>query len=298
MRKSEIEAWALRVVDQVNAKQPNEDAYVELKAEWPADHYKAARRIAGHANAAHGEFILWLIGVNERSGVIGAARAESASWYAQVQSHFDGLAPSVTDLDVPVAGQTVVALLFDTSRAPFVINTKEGGSVSREVPWREATRIDSARRDQLIRILAPLQRMPRFEVLEGWINQTYDTDFSAGYVNRKLQWQVTLKVYAAIPHDVSRVAIPFHRCRGSLRFVGENTVRPSSQVWITNHGNPDHPIAPNTVDYALEATGVMYVHVSIPSDQASGSESDAFVTLELHTADSELPAVLHHQVSK
>jgi len=58
MKKQQIEAWALRVVDQVNRQQAHEDSLVELKTEWPADIHKAARQIAGHANSAHGEPVL------------------------------------------------------------------------------------------------------------------------------------------------------------------------------------------------------------------------------------------------
>jgi hypothetical protein len=51
----EIGRWALRAIDQVEAGQPNEDFRVELKSQWPADFQKAARRVAGHANAARSE---------------------------------------------------------------------------------------------------------------------------------------------------------------------------------------------------------------------------------------------------
>ena len=61
MNSRQIESWALRVIDCVKRGQPNEDFLVELKRDW-IDEAKAARRIAGHANAARGENILWLIG--------------------------------------------------------------------------------------------------------------------------------------------------------------------------------------------------------------------------------------------
>jgi hypothetical protein len=77
MRPHEIERWTLNVIDRVNARQPNEDQRVELKSEW-IDPYKAARRIAGHANSAHGEPILWLIGVDEEDGVVGANMVDLA----------------------------------------------------------------------------------------------------------------------------------------------------------------------------------------------------------------------------
>jgi hypothetical protein len=65
MQSHQIEAWALNAIDRVRSGQPNDDARVELEAGWPDDPKKAARRIAGHANAARGTPILWMIGVDE-----------------------------------------------------------------------------------------------------------------------------------------------------------------------------------------------------------------------------------------
>jgi hypothetical protein len=72
-RTHEIESWALNVIDRVLAKQSIEDDRVEAKAIWPDDTKKTARQLAGQANAARGEPILWLIGVEEK-------RARSQGW--------------------------------------------------------------------------------------------------------------------------------------------------------------------------------------------------------------------------
>ncbi len=99
MTKSQIEYWALRVVDRVRASGPREDAYEELKAEWPqvlgVQHgtdksaaYKVARQLAGLANA-RGEPVLWLIGVDEDNGIVGADPEELASWWPRVEAQFD-----------------------------------------------------------------------------------------------------------------------------------------------------------------------------------------------------------------
>lgn len=123
MRTHEIENWALNIIDRVKAGHPNEDHRVELKAAWP-DPYKAARRIAGHGNAARGESFLWLIGVDKKLGVKGVSMTDLARWYAQVESQFDGLAPDMTPLNIHVDGNTIVALLFESDRAPFVIKAE------------------------------------------------------------------------------------------------------------------------------------------------------------------------------
>ena len=54
-RSQEIEYRVRRIVEAVERGEPIEDDLVELKSEWLRDHHKAARRIAGHANAARGE---------------------------------------------------------------------------------------------------------------------------------------------------------------------------------------------------------------------------------------------------
>jgi hypothetical protein len=151
MKRHEIENWALNIVDQVKSGQSAEDDKVELKSLWPSDPKKAARRMAGHANAARGEPILWLIGVDERNGVVGADDVEMANWWPTVQAEFAGLTPGiVAHLNILVEDKTIVAILFETDRAPFVVKnpvhgSAGGGSVSLEVPWREGTSIRSAR---------------------------------------------------------------------------------------------------------------------------------------------------------
>ena len=89
MKAHQIESWTLRVVERVEGHQPIEDSRIELKSIWPTDFSKAARRIAGHANAARGEPVLWLIGVDENTGVHGANHEEFTDWYSRIKSQFD-----------------------------------------------------------------------------------------------------------------------------------------------------------------------------------------------------------------
>jgi len=149
MQPSQIENWALQIIERVEAKQPIEDSRVELKSKW-IDSQKGARRLAGHANAARGEPILWLIGVDEDEGVTGVEKEELSVWMNKVQTVFEGTSPSLQDIAISHNGKTVLALLFETDRAPFVIKVSEFGKMkglpSHEVPWREGTEIRTARR--------------------------------------------------------------------------------------------------------------------------------------------------------
>lgn len=216
MRKSELEAWVLSVIDRVESGQPNEDARIELKSRWP-EPKKAARRIAGHANAAGGDPILWIIGVDQSTGVVGVEALEVASWLSQVKAEFNELAPDLSlDLNIPVRDKIVVAMLFETDRAPFVVKNSVfglcgGGSVELEVPWREGTRIRSATRSELLRLLAPLEMLPSFEVIEGSLKM----NLPAKDEPKMSTWWVQLKLY--VFPKVVPVFIPFHKCKGIIR---------------------------------------------------------------------------------
>lgn len=229
MRAHEIEDWTLSVIARVESDQPNEDYRVELKSEWPNEQ-RAARRIAGHANAAHGEPILWLIGVEEGKGVVGANDEELSEWYASVSAKFDGLAPQLLrDLNVPVRGKTVVALLFDTDRAPYLVKNPvygqpNGGPVQLEVPWREARSTRTASRSDLLRLLSPMQRAPSFELLDAWLKVYPELGGSDAYGDqthsddpKSFTWKLQMDFYV-VPGADARVVIPFHCCMASFQF--------------------------------------------------------------------------------
>jgi len=214
MRPTEIESWALSIIDSVVKGQPVEDVRVELKSEWPADEHEAARRIAAHANAAHGEPVLWLIGVDEKGRqVVGGEYSEVANWWPRVKSFFNELPPDLVHLNVPYEEKTVAALLFDTERRPFVVKVPGGGHIDLEVPWRDGTAVRSAKRRELITVLSAMHRNPTVEVLRGSL-----------HISRNLGGRysgthgLTLDVYV-VPGNAEKVVIPYHHCVGTLRFT-------------------------------------------------------------------------------
>lgn len=214
MRKSEIEAWVLQIVDQIETKSPSEDDRVELKADW-IDPSKAARRIGAHANSAMGEPVLWIIGADEERGVVGASKRELSDWWDQVKSCFDeDVFPALTSLNVPVSSQTVVALYFETDRAPYVVKSRKGGIPSRGVPWREGNSTRTARRSDLLRILAPTSQIPSVEVVEGFADyrqRIKDDEPTENYI------LFDIDLYF-VPRSRAPITIPFHRCNFSIEF--------------------------------------------------------------------------------
>jgi hypothetical protein len=217
MKNHEIESWVLKIIDTVISGQPVEDSRIELKSgQIPPE--KAARRIAGHANAARGDQILWIIGVDEKEReVVGVLDDEDFSrWYRSIEVQFDGLAPSFTHLNIPVDGKIVIALLFDTDRAPYVVKNPAFGksvdAVALEVPWREGTSIRSARRSELIRILSPLQKLPILKFLEGYLSASVPK-----VQPDEIWWNLHLNFYVELPNN-ERVVIPFHKCELTCKF--------------------------------------------------------------------------------
>jgi len=166
MKKIDIEKWGLDIIERIENKQQIEDDFVELKCEW-IDSKKAARQIAGHANAARGHDILWLIGIDEEKGLVGAKNEELANWFAQVKSEYDGnIYPDLTSLNISYKGKTVVALHFETERAPYVVKNpnhgKTGSVIEQFVPWRESNSTRAANRNDFIKLLVPLKSKPKF----------------------------------------------------------------------------------------------------------------------------------------
>lgn len=215
IKPSDIESWVLRIIDQQKHNQPCEDSRVEMKAKWP-DPSKVARQIAGHANAARGESILWIIGLDEASGVVGADNTELANWLPEVKKCFNGIFPDVTDLNVPVDNKTVVAMVFSTDRAPFVVKNEafgkpSSGPVELEVPWREGRSTRSARREDLIRMLVPISRLPLVSLLSGKVWIVRD------------EWRIDLQLYITSVNR-ERLVIPFHRCQILITVADEKFI--------------------------------------------------------------------------
>ena len=150
MTRTQIEAWALGAIENALAGRHTEDSGVELKSDWPKDHARAARQIAAHANAAHGEPILWIVGVDERARCLADPTViEIADWWAQVRKCFCEVIPELTHVNVRISDKAVCALCFLTDRAPYVVRHAGGDDKSFDVPWREGNGTRSATRGEL-----------------------------------------------------------------------------------------------------------------------------------------------------
>jgi hypothetical protein len=108
---------------------------------------------------------------------------------------------------------------FETDRAPYLVKNPVfgkpgGGSVSWEVPWREGTSTRSARRAELLSILASSSRLPLVEILGASARLDMTT--------RSLVADTDLYV---VPFDRERLVFPQHWLQTEL------TIRTTSYMF-------------------------------------------------------------------
>ncbi|MCX5363200.1 ATP-binding protein [Streptomyces sp. NBC_00124] len=167
MRRQQLELVTIQSVERVLEGHGNEDSLIEFKSEWPTE--SKARQLAGHANSARGEEIVWIVGVDEKARKLTSPESvDLAQWWAQICKRFDGqVTPEMMDLVVQIGDRgSVTALAFQTDRAPYVVNT-QGGATEREVPIRDGTRTRSATRYELLKLLGPAKTVPVVTVLDA-----------------------------------------------------------------------------------------------------------------------------------
>lgn len=319
MKSHELERWTLQVIDQVKAGRPVEDSRVELKATW-IEPTRAARRLAGHANASGGGHILWIVGVDEKAGVVGADRKELSAWWAGVQAEFEGLPPElVRSINVPVHDKAVVSLLFEADRVPFVVRNPALGvgkcPVELEVPWRTATGTRSARRSDLARLLSSLQELPHMEVLSASLAVTPELeDGPFGPVPSTdpqfLYWDFSAQAYV-VPRSASALVIPFHRSKGTVHLselgdsialtkiaLGPATSSIGLRGYVRSRKTESISVESTAYEVYIKGPGMLEMNAqgtSEPDDLPR--ESSVGVTLRLSVVDVDAPVVVHADLS-
>lgn len=302
-RPAGLEAFVLELLARAEVAGPTEDQRIELKSRW-IDARTAARLLAGQANAAHGESVLWIVGVDEKgSKVVGAGSEELASWYPQLVSEFDGVAPQlIQNLVVPVGDLAVVALVFSTNRAPYVIRNPDFGKsktrISHETPWREGNATRTARREDLFRILAPAQALPKIEILHVEIGarETTFTIDDAGV--HAISWGIEVGAYFT-PKDAEPCTFPFHRAWANIQLVGTEHRVPMSPLrlgfelinTVIPPANVGDATAPRVRDSEVVLAGPSKLLISggASTEFFDIPDVDANLLLHLEVANSDLP---------
>lgn len=151
--------------------------------------------------------------MSEKSGVVGLSSGDMATWWPGVKSEFDEQAPSPQEVVLSEDGRTIVALLFETDLAPFVVRNPAhgqpgGGPVALEVPWRETTSVRSAKRSDLLRLLLPTSALPSLTLHNATAEIWAEKEGGA-------RLSITMAVYAVIPLG-SAVVLPDHQTHGKF----------------------------------------------------------------------------------
>lgn len=206
MRKQELEVLILDIAESIDSGSLVEDQTIELKSVFPDNEKKAARQIAGLANAARSEGVTWIVGMDEVRGVIGVDKTEIADWWPAVKKHFSSACPSLETVAVKkLKGKTVLGLHFRTLEIPYLVNNPNGGQViSREIPWREGNSTRTAKRDDVLRMLVPRVKAPQLEVLSMTV--TFTSNLSVR------EFAIHSEVYLYSSTETT-VTIPYHRSR-------------------------------------------------------------------------------------
>lgn len=213
----------MQAVDAVKAGASPEDDRIEFKREWPSP--EKARQLAAAANQAHGDHVIYVIGIDESDGTVHPVTGtDPATWWAQFEARFDEVAPDlVRHINVNVSSEErVVALLFRTDRAPYVVKVTNAGAVEREVPIRSGTRTRSAKRHELMRLLLPSLSVPRLSTVAGTLELSDEAYF--GEDDDGLRMFLNAEIY--FEHAGHPCFLPLHAVRvdlicGDIRESGE-----------------------------------------------------------------------------
>ncbi|MEV0334500.1 hypothetical protein [Nocardia sp. NPDC050717] len=245
MNKVQLEIRVNELVNHVVAGGKIEDDHVEAKREWPKE--DKAGQLGGMANKAGGQPILWIVGLCEGSHrVVDLGDTDPASWWQGMRGGFAfDVAPALSHFGFMTQHGWVVALLFETDQAPYLVklpkvpkdpNNPAVGFrwATNAVPWREGTSVRAATRAELLSILAPAATVPKLDLVRGHADLYERKEATVGGdPTAKVAVNVEMLIDTA-PGD--HVLFPNHRhsvtvvAPGGQRFdCGEITFRTSAQ---------------------------------------------------------------------
>ncbi|BCW62817.1 hypothetical protein [Arthrobacter sp. StoSoilB22] len=284
MRSIDLEARVISAVDRIRAGQLVEHDLVECKREWPEDN--KARQLAGSLNRAGGDPVIYIIGIDEKTGLLhDVSGTDILDWWGQMTPKFDQLPPEmIRHLSVAVGegAEHVIAVAFASDRAPYVVKTGSA-KPSLEVPMREGTGTRTARRDELLRLLIPSITVPRAVVLEAVLTmEKYlpATDRSIPLPhNDGTGHQQEIYTFGSVRIYVEHngkdlVSFPAHGMRGRI-VVGDNSfalrVRQSREG---TSAEPSRNLTPVTVQYdgvTVNGPGAVSVDVEVADIHPAGA---------------------------
>lgn len=290
-----LEAQIGEAIQQVLSGSRPEDSRVELKSGEVKNIPRTARQLAAHANAARGEPILWIIGLNENGRTVdGAQVGDFAEWISQIESWFNGSPPHVViHRHVTHEGKGVLGIVFDTKAVPFVVRNPGFGAgddkVEFEVPWRYGTRAMSAKKVELARLLLPLTELPECELVNCVLSNRSST------VNPKSKELILESNVYVISRSGGRLIVPFHRCSCRFRVVGDSD-------WIYLGGpravtSGSTTVAISTTEVVVSGAGMVHFIARSGFSGEKFREHNLEVAIEIGTALDQSRVTLHAKLA-
>lgn len=246
-------AIARRAVEITSRQETFEDDRVELKSKWPESDYEMARQVAAQANARGGQEFVWLIGIRQKKGVVGAPAKDPSEWLPVLRTYFDqGVMPKLSGHEnLDIEDKQVVALVWEPHDPPYVLNRDGQGKRLAWVPWREGGSVRSADRRDLLRILEPLAIAPALEFVPHSRSYIAAHPFEGG---SGLQWKLMCWV-RVIPRSSKPVVIPYGGTTCRL-LVGESVdpIPVTLLMWTNDGESPNRHTGSGEVTFSAPAT--------------------------------------------
>lgn len=248
MRAIDLETRVLAAVDQIRRGQQVETDFIECKREWPED--KKARQLAGSLNRAAGDPVIYIVGIDEKTGLVtDVSGTDVLNWWNQIIPKFDQTPPEITrhmDVVVDSNGEKIVALVFASDRAPYVIKTGLGNP-SLEIPIREGSGTRSARRDEVLRMLMPTVKVPTAVALDGNFYSEYypavnQDHYEDGRYSQEEGMRCNGQLRLYFEHSGREtITLPGHGMRGTLKVGGETFEASVAPYFSSTSTEPQHP---------------------------------------------------------
>jgi hypothetical protein len=132
-----VEARVQDVVRRIRGGEHPEDDLIDCKYGLPEGH-AAARRIGAQLNASYGEPVLWIEGIDAKSGITKAVRDDLQEWWGQVEPCFEPPAPALNSLLIAIEDFRLRALQFSPTALPCLVRNANrtcglSGSAARAV---------------------------------------------------------------------------------------------------------------------------------------------------------------------
>lgn len=238
MNATQLEALVIAAVDAVKAGVKPEDDRIEFKRGWPS--VDKARQLAATANQALGDHVIYVIGVDDKTGTVYPLDdTDPATWWAQIESRFNEVTPDlIRHLGIQISdSERVVALLFQTDRAPYVVKVGAEGGGELEVPIRAGTRTRSAKRHELIRMLYPAVSVPSLTGISGLLSMT--PQFEDGAFTELSFWTRAQVMFEPVPGNA--VFLPWHTASATIEVDGAH-VDGEVRTYIAKDGHPSNAV--------------------------------------------------------